>query len=186
MNKKAIVIGVSAGGIEALKIVLNKLRINMDYAIIIVIHINNKGRGLANIFGDINQFIVKEACDKENVSEGTIYFAPPNYHLSIEEDYTFSLSIEEKVNYSRPSVDVLFNSAAEVYMDDLVGIILTGANSDGAIGLKRVSELGGKCIVQDPKEAFFDTMPLAAIKSVENCKVIKLSEINKFINELGD
>ena len=93
--------------------------------------------------------------------------------------------MEEKVNYSRPSIDILFESAAEIYTDKLLGIILTGANSDGALGLEKINKLGGECIVQDPEEAYFDIMPRAALKYVSTCKLMSLDSINRYIKNLG-
>jgi len=185
MNCKAIVIGTSAGGVEALKIVLKDLEPNIKLPIIIVIHIRERTEGFSKIYQTLNRLTVKEAEDKEEIKDGVIYFAPSNYHLSIEDDYTFSLSLEEKVNYSRPSIDILFKTAAEVYTDGLLGIILTGANSDGALGLKKIERLGGRCIVQDPKAAYFDIMPLSALKYVPSSKLMSLDSINRYIKKLG-
>jgi len=185
MKHKAIVIGTSAGGVDALKTVLKDLETNIELPIIIVVHIKERTDGFSNIYIKLNKLTIKEAEDKEDIKNGVIYFAPSNYHLSIEDDYTFSLSVEEKINYSRPSIDVLFESAAEVYMDGLLGIILTGANSDGALGFEKIEKLGGKCIVQDPEEAYFDVMPLSTLKCVSTCKIMSLNLINRYIKELG-
>src|SRR5690606_35205527 len=107
---------------------------------------------------------VKEADEKEKIKPGCVYIAPPNYHLLIEKNETFSLSIDEKVNYARPSIDVLFDSAAYVYYDQLIGVVMTGANHDGAMGLKKIKENGGMTIVQDPETAISRFMPEAAIQ----------------------
>jgi len=184
MNSKAIVIGTSAGGVEALKVVLDGLDEKINAPVIIVIHFSADIEGLLRIYANHTPLILKEAEDNENIAEkGYIYFAPPGYHLSVEDNYTFSLSLEEKVNYSRPSIDVLFESASEIYKDGLVGILLTGANNDGARGLKRIEELGGKVIVQCPNEAYIDIMPLAGIKEASSATVMKLSSINEYIKE---
>lgn len=185
MKYKAIVIGTSAGGVEALKIVLKDIEATIELPIIIVIHIKERTDGFSKIYENLNRLTIKEAEDKEDIKNGVIYFAPSNYHLSIEDDYTFSLSVEEKINYSRPSIDVLFKSAAEVYTDNLLGIILTGANSDGALGLEKINKLGGECIVQDPEEAYFDIMPLSALKYVSTCDIMNLDLINRYIKKLG-
>ena len=185
MEYKAIVIGTSAGGVEALKVVLKDLEPTIEVPIIVVIHIKERSDGFSKIYNHLNKMIVKEAEDKEKIKKGVIYFAPSDYHLSIEDDYTFSLSIEEKINYSRPSIDILFESAAEIYTDNLLGIILTGANSDGALGIKKIKKLGGECIIQDPKEAYFDTMPLSVLKYVSTCKLMNLHSINRYIKKLG-
>jgi len=185
MKYKAIVIGTSAGGVEALKIVLKDIKSTIELPIIIVIHIKERTDGFSKVYEGLNKLIIKEAEDKEEIKNGIIYFAPSNYHLSIEDDYTFSLSLEEKVNYSRPSIDILFESAAEVYTENLLGIILTGANSDGALGLEKIEKLGGQCIVQDPEEAYFDIMPLSALKCISTCKLMNLDSINRYIKKLG-
>lgn len=182
MENKLIIIGVSAGGVDALKVVLSAVYGGETTSIIIVTHIKDSVDRLMEIYRKITTMILKEAEDGEIISNtGYIYFASPGYHLSIEEDYTFSLAIEEKVNFVRPSIDVLLKSAAEVYKESLTGIILTGANSDGALGLKRVEELGGKCIIQKPEEAFIDTMPRAAILEVKTAKIMSLLTINQYI-----
>lgn len=185
MKYKAIVIGTSAGGVEALKVVLKDIEQTIELPIIIVIHIKERTDGFSKIYEGLNRLTIKEAEDKEEIKNGVIYFAPSNYHLSIEDNYTFSLSVEEKVNYSRPSIDILFESAAEVYTDNLLGIILTGANSDGALGLEKIRKLGGECIVQDPEEAYFDIMPRAALKCVSTCKIMNLDSVNRYIKKLG-
>ena len=123
--------------------------------------------------------------DKQIIEPGTIYFAPANYHLLVERQKSFALSVEAKVNYSRPSIDVLFETAAEAYCRQLVGVVLTGANADGAAGLARVKELGGLTVVQSPDTAEVATMPLAAIKSTQVDHALQLSEIGSFLNDLN-
>jgi len=182
MKNRLTVIGISAGTVDALKIILSDINDDETTSIVIVTHIRDSVDGLMEIYRNITSLKIKEAEDNETICErGHIYFAPPEYHLSIEEDYSFSLVIEEKVNYVRPSIDVLFKSAAEVYRERLTGIILTGANNDGAMGMKRIEELGGECIIQDPEEAFVDLMPQAAISEVHSPKILTLSKINEFI-----
>jgi two-component system chemotaxis response regulator CheB len=126
---------------------------------------------------------VKEADEKENIQGGYVYFAPPNYHLLVENNKTFSLSTDEKVNYSRPSIDVLFESAAHVYGPRLAAIILTGANNDGAEGLRLIKEKGGLVIVQDPQSADSSYMPGAALQVVEPDFVLGLPEIGRWLVE---
>ena len=126
---------------------------------------------------------VKEAEDKEPIRIGHVYFAPPNYHLLIEDNRTFSLSTDEKVNYCRPSIDVLFESAADVYGPRLAAIILTGANNDGAEGLRLIKEKGGLVIVQDPQSAEFSLMPAAALQVVKPDFVFGLTEIARWLAE---
>ena len=124
---------------------------------------------------------VKQADEKESILPGVIYIDPPNYHLMIEEDRTFSLTIDKRVHYARPSIDVLFETAADVFGEKLVGIILTGANEDGSHGLRKIKESGGLTIVQDPDTAEVDTMPKAAIASTKVDYILPLEEIGPFI-----
>ena len=185
MPYKAIVIGSSAGGFYALKRLLSQLDDSIKLPILIVQHLSaSSDNYMARYLNSICNIIVKEADEKEDIVAGTAYIAPPNYHMLIEDDHTISLSTEEKVNYSRPSIDVLFQSASFVYQNELVGIVLTGANSDGAIGLKFISNNDGLCIVQNPNEAESQAMPLAALANVEDSKVLTIDEIAALISRL--
>jgi len=175
---KAIVIGVSAGGMNALGQILPKLPADFPLPIMIVQHISPQSDTyMIRHFDSISKVIVKEADEKEEIKPGTVYFAPPNYHLLVESDFTFSLSVEERVNFSRPSIDVLFETAAEVYGDTLIGIILTGANNDGSRGLKRIKDFGGFTIVQTPANSEVSAMPEAAIKITKVDKILDLDKI---------
>jgi len=179
---KAVVIGASAGGFHALRKLLTKLPKGFSMPIFIVQHISpTSDNYMAQFLNGKAELKVKEADEKEIIVGGTVYIAPPNYHLLIEEDLTISLSTEGKVNYSRPSIDILFESAAYVYGDSLIGIVLTGANSDGATGLHTIKKFGGYCIVQEPTEAESTAMPLAAIEKVSPNDVLKLSDIAKLL-----
>lgn len=188
MKYKAVVIGASSGGMEALASILTSLDEDFGLPILIVQHISPHSDGF--IIEHLNKLCklrVKEAEEKEKINFGNVYIAPPNYHLLVERDETLSLSTETKVCYSRPSIDVLFESAAEVYNNKLLGIILTGGNSDGSKGLKRIKELGGITIVQNPEEAEVSAMPKAAIESTEVDYILLLSEIkNKLIELIED
>jgi two-component system chemotaxis response regulator CheB len=124
---------------------------------------------------------VRQANEKELILNACVYIAPPDYHLLIDTDRTFSLTTDEKVNYARPSIDVLFETAAEVYKDKLVGIILTGANSDGRRGIEIIKRYHGLTIAQDPKEAEYPEMPKAAINSGAIDNILSLIEIKKFL-----
>jgi two-component system, chemotaxis family, protein-glutamate methylesterase/glutaminase len=128
---------------------------------------------------------IRQADEKEVIRPGTIYFAPPDYHLLIERNGTFSLTSDPKVNYSRPSIDVLFETAAMVYKHRLLAIILTGANQDGAAGMKLVKEFGGTTIAQEPDTAQFPAMPKAAIDTGAIDYVFHLREILQFLYEAG-
>ncbi len=178
MPYKAIVIGVSAGGLQALKTVLPALPESFPLPIAIVQHIGERSDGfMAEYLDQASQLTVKEAEDKEPLSSGTAYLAPPGYHLLIEPDRTFGLSVDARVNYSCPSIDVLFESAAEVFAESLIGIVLTGANADGAQGLKIIKERGGLAIVQNPENAESAAMPKAAISATQVDYVVNLEQI---------
>jgi two-component system chemotaxis response regulator CheB len=188
-NKKyqAIVIGTSAGGLIALSSLLENLPVNYPIPIIIVQHRSKEPRDLLEeiLQGKCNMK-VKQADEKEKIESGFIYIAPPDYHLLIEKDFTFSLTADEAVLYSRPSIDVLFESAASVYKDKLIGIILTGANSDGANGLRRIAENNGLTIVQTPDDAQFSVMPLAAIATQKVNFILSLLKIQSFLLNISD
>ena len=156
----AIVIGTSAGGLEALSAILTDLPDNYPLPILVVIHLPpNKTSIIADILNEKCAMSVVEAYDKDSIQPGYIYFAPPNYHMMVEMDKTISLSTDEPIQYSRPSIDVLFETAAEAYNEHLLGIVLTGANSDGALGLQKVMECGGQGIIQDPNSCLLYTSP---------------------------
>ncbi|MBW1784366.1 MAG: chemotaxis protein CheB [Deltaproteobacteria bacterium] len=182
-----IVVGVSAGGMKALPAVLSSLPAAFPLPAVVVQHISPDGDN-AFFVRHLNQRLsvtVKEAEEKEAIVPGHVYIAPPNYHLLIEKDRSFSLSIDEKVNYSRPSIDVLFESAADVYGPGLIGLILTGASSDGARGLMKIKENGGVALVQDPQSAEARIMPKAAIEACDVDYVLPLEEIGRLLVELG-
>ena len=183
---EAIVIGVSAGGLGALAEVLPKFDKDMTLPVMIVQHQSQDSDDfLVRYFDHLCRHSVREVEDKMPVESGTIYFAPANYHLLVEPDRTLSLSTEDRVNYSRPSIDVLFESAADTYTDRLVGIILTGANSDGTNGAARIKELGGLIIVQDPETAEAEAMPMSVIKHVRVDHILPLNRIGDFVNSLN-
>src|SRR5690349_19703498 len=147
----AIVIGASAGGLHALISILTPLPSNYPIPVIVVQHRAKDERSLLEEVMQHKCHIgIKQADEKEKIQHGFVYFAPPNYHLLVEGNGTFSLSYDAPVNYSRPSIDVLFETAADVYKEWLLGIILTGANKDGAEGMKRIKALGGTTIAQQP------------------------------------
>ncbi|MNQ99439.1 Chemotaxis response regulator protein-glutamate methylesterase of group 2 operon [compost metagenome] len=139
---------------------------------------------LAEVFQRRLHRQVKEAQDKDSIEPGHLYFACPGYHLSVERDRSLSLSQEERVHYSRPSIDILFESAADAYGPGLVGVLLTGANEDGAQGLARIKQLGGLTVVQDPAEAKVDVMPRAALKLHAPDYILPLSGIARLLADL--
>lgn len=179
---KAIVIGASAGGLNALTQVLSKLPANYPIPVVIVQHRSKDERGLLEeILQEKCSIRVQQANEKEAIVGGVVYVAPPDYHLLVERDMTFSLTTDEKVNFSRPSIDVLFETAAEVYRSRLIGIVLTGANSDGRRGTETIHRYGGMIIAQDPAEAEFPAMPQAAIASGVVSKVLLLKDISSLL-----
>ena len=185
MPYEAIVIGVSAGGIEAMKAILPKLPSSFPLPIAIVQHRNDRSDSfLAEYLDRMSKIVVTEAEDKEPLYGGHAYLAPAGYHLLIEPNRCFSLSVDARVNYSCPSIDVLFESAAYAFADSLIGIVLTGANGDGAQGLKAVKSRGGLAIVQDPKSAQAAAMPSAAIQSTPVDHVVALEQIAPLLIQL--
>lgn len=181
----AVVVGASAGGVEALLAIFADLRPGFGLPIIVVLHLPDERRSqLADVFSRRLQVPVKEVDDKESIVPGTVYFAAPGYHVSIERDHSFSLSREERVHYSRPSIDYLFESAADVYQHRLAAILLTGANQDGAQGLATVKLQGGLTIIQDPEEALVSTMPQAALDRIKPDYILPLRGIGRLLVEL--
>lgn len=161
----AIVIGTSAGGVHALGMLLSALPENMRAAVLVVIHLPpDKLSLMPELFSPRCAVPVCEALDKEPIVPGTIYFAPPDYHLLVDAGPQIALSADEAVNYSRPSIDVLFESAADIYRERLLGILLTGGSPDGAAGLLAIQQAGGLTMVQDPETAEVPCMPLAALE----------------------
>lgn len=160
----AIAIGASAGGVEALTHVLPAMPARVGVAVFVVLHLPRERPSiLASLMGARCAVPVREAEDKEPIVEGTIYVAPPDYHLLVERDGSLALSFDAPVNYSRPSIDVLLESAADAYGARLAGVVMTGANQDGALGLRAIARAGGVTIVQDPETAMVDAMPRAAL-----------------------
>ncbi|HEV7716618.1 MAG TPA: chemotaxis protein CheB [Steroidobacteraceae bacterium] len=174
----AIVIGASAGGVEALAVVLPAFPAGLRASIFVVLHLpRERPSMLAAIFGPKCALPVKDAEDKEPVEPGTIYFAPPDYHLLLDKGPHLALSTDAPVYYSRPSIDVLFESAADVYGERLMGIILTGANEDGSAGLAAVHRAGGVTVVQHPDNAQSALMIVSALKQTAADFVLPLEQI---------
>ncbi len=185
-SPRAVVIGASAGAIQALSEILPALPEDYLLSILIVVHIPaERDNILAPLFQSKCRLDVREAEDKEPILPGIIYFAPPDYHMLVEADETISLSSDEPVLHSRPSIDVLFESAAYAFGPGLIGIILTGANADGAQGLKMVEEAGGTVIVEDPALAYADAMPLAALKACSAAKPMSHDMITHYLMKAG-
>jgi two-component system chemotaxis response regulator CheB len=188
MDYKAVVIGSSAGGLEALLKVLGALPAGLRATVLVVQHLAPESDDfMARYLNERCPLTVKEADEKEEARPGTVYLAPANYHLLVEEDHTLSLAVTERVNFTRPAADVLFETAAEAFGPELVGIILTGAGTDGSRGLKKIKENGGMTIVQDPATAVAELMPKAAIAATEVDHILPLEKIGPFIcNIIGE
>lgn len=183
---QAIVMGGSAGARGALVELLPVFPPDYPLPIVVVQHLHpSQDSGFVEHFAGQCALTVKEAEEKEPIRAGCIYFAPPNYHLLIEEDKTFSLSVDEKVNYARPSIDVLFESAADAYGPRIIGVILTGANNDGARGLRLIKERGGLTVVQDPRTAESAYMPQAALEATPVDYVLPLREMGRLLLEIA-
>lgn len=184
---QAVVIGTSAGGMNAIKKIIDRLPIEFAPPILIVQHVQEEGTdGYRTVFFNKKSLLpVKEALDKEPIQSGTIYLAPAAYHMLVEQNGTISLSVDPPVNYSRPSIDVLFESAAVAYGKKLIGIILTGANDDGSKGIQIIKDFGGHTIAQDPDEAESDLMPRAAIRDAEIDQILSLEKISDFLTKIG-
>lgn len=179
---KLILVGCSSGGLTALTGCLETLPPDYSIPIVIVQHRRKYERGL---FEEVLQskvaIRIKQADEKEKIDAACVYVAPPDYHLLVEPDMTLSLNSDPLVNYGRPSIDVLFESAADVCGDRSVGIVLTGANNDGANGIRCIRKKGGITIAQDPSSAEYSQMPQAAINTGYVQYVLKVAEIASFL-----
>ncbi|MEB0040592.1 MULTISPECIES: chemotaxis protein CheB [unclassified Pseudomonas] len=181
----AIVIGASAGGVEALLRIFSPLAPGFRLPIIVVLHLPEERRSrLASVFQQHLGMRVKEVADKELINPGTLYFAAPGYHVSVESDLSLSLSLEDRVHHSRPSIDILFESAADAFGRRLAGVLLTGANADGARGLAHIKQEGGFTVVQDPKTAQASIMPESALALSVPDRILALSDIGQLLVEL--
>lgn len=181
-----VVIGGSAGAIDALRRVLPELRADFAPAVAIVIHLPANGASLLpGIFERAGGPRMKYAEDKEPIEAGTIYFATPDYHLLVERGRTFALSQDERVHFSRPAIDVLFETAAEAYGEHLLGIVLSGANADGAAGLAAVAAAGGIAAVQSLDSSEMIAMPAAALHAVPAGIEVNLAALADFLRAHG-
>ncbi len=174
----AVVIGASAGGVEALGVLLPALPARVRASVFVVIHLPRERPSLlVDVFSPRCALAVREALDKDPVEPSTLYFAPPDYHLLVDRGPQLILSADAPVNFSRPSIDVLFESAADVYGPRLLGALLTGASEDGAAGLAAIRKAGGLTVVQEPTTARAPTMPAAALKAGPVDFVVSLEQI---------
>lgn len=184
-NIKLVVIGLSSGGVDVLQKLFTNLKKDLSVAILIVHHLPHDFHlDLPLAYGRFAKNELVVAYDKMPIELGKIYFAPPSYHLLFEKDFSLALSVDEPVHFSRPSIDVLFESAAALGKQ-CCGILMTGSNSDGALGLKKIHQAGGISIVQNPEEAQFPYMPEAALKIFRPRYVMNLDQIIDLLNHVG-
>ncbi len=185
MPYSVVAIGTSWGGLAALTKLLGDLPADFSIPIVVVQHRSKDSeRLLVQLLQDATDLQVCEIEDKDPLSPGTVHVAPANYHVMIENGYT-SLTIEEPIRFSRPSIDVMFSSAADTYRSAAIGVVLTGANEDGARGLAHIVKRGGRALVQDPKTAEIPIMPEAAIRAVPSGEILSLDRIAPRLIELS-
>ena len=183
---KAIVIGGSAGSFQGIVKILSNLPKDFPLPIIMCLHrLKHVRNGFVEALSIKSIMEVTEPFDKENIKRGKVYLAPANYHLSVELGNYFSLSTEEMINNSRPAIDITLSTAAYVYRDKLIGILLSGANRDGGMGMKYIKEKGGLTIVQDPSDCMIDTMPRAALQATPIDHILTIDGITDFFRELN-
>jgi two-component system, chemotaxis family, protein-glutamate methylesterase/glutaminase len=179
-----VVIGTSAGGLEAVCTLLRQLPAELPLSILVVQHRSRDSEALCEVLQDCSSLPVQDIVDKEPIVAGRVYLAPPDYHVLVEEAH-FSLTVDEPVVYSRPSIDVAFESAADAWGARLVGVVMTGANSDGSRGLRRIHMSGGVALVQRPDTAEVGVMPAAAASAVPGAELLTLEGIAARLIELA-
>jgi len=179
-----IAVGASWGGLKALRAVAHGLPSHFRVPITFVQHRSKESAALRDLLQDCTSLIVCEVEDKQPIMGGYIYLAPPDYHLLVDGD-AFSLSVDEPVRYSRPSIDVFFESVAERFGPEAVGVVLTGANEDGAAGLRQIAARGGQAIVQDPRTAESPIMPRAALRAVPTALTLPLERMTPYLISLA-
>lgn len=178
MTGRIVAIGASAGGLRAFRVILSAVGPRPPAPIVLVQHRHERSEQLVEALAAPDRPPLREPEDKEPIAEGVVYVAPAGYHLLVDGD-RFALSIDPPVRHSRPSIDLLFAAVADAYEDRATGVVLTGANGDGAAGLARIAGRGGRAIVQDPDEAELSTMPRAALAAVPGADVMGLAEIGR-------
>lgn len=178
----AVAIGASAGAVPALLDILPNLPADYGLSVMVVVHVPpDRDNALVNLFAAKSVITIKEAEDKETMTAGVVYFAPSDYHLQVEGNGTLSLSADALIHHSRPAIDVLFETAADALGPRLAGIVLTGANDDGAAGLAAVSAAGGAAVVEDPAHAYSPVMPAAALRACPKAQVMGLPRILDYL-----
>ena len=180
---KLVVIGVSAGGLHAVGTILRRLPADFPVPIVVVQHRAKESTALASVLQEFSGLRVCEIEDKMPIEAGRVYIAPPDYHVLVEDGH-LALSVDAPVTYSRPSIDVLFDSAADQLGEGVIGVVLTGANHDGAAGLRSIVRRGGRAIVQSPESAEMSVMPRAALNAVPQAIVVPLSEVAARLTKL--
>lgn len=184
--RKVAVVGASAGAVQALLTILPALPARFALPVLVVVHIPpDRDNMLVPLLQSKCRITVKEAEDKEPIEDGVVYFAPSDYHMLVETNQSLALSTDEAVNFSRPSIDVLFESAADAFGAEVVGVILTGANHDGAAGLRKIHAAGGMTIVQDRTEAYATAMPDAALRACPAARTMTIDAITTYLTSLG-
>lgn len=181
---RAVVIGGSAGALDVLRAIARTLPSELNCPVVIVIHLPSHSTGLAELLAAETTLTVKQAEDKEPLSVGTIYIAPPSYHLLIEANGAFALSVDSPVHFSRPAIDVLFETARDVYGANLIGVLLSGASEDGAAGLQEIHAAGGTTVVQSPFSAEVAIMPAAALALFEPTYIWSPNDIASGLSRL--
>ena len=186
MSHGIVVVGASLGGLRAVSELLHVLPDEVDLPVVLAQHraADAERDSLESLLRRHTLRPVVEAGDKDRIEPRHVYVAPPDYHLLVEEEGSFALSTGERVQYARPSVDVLFESAADAYGERTIGVVLTGANADGAAGLLAIRDVGGVAIVQDPETAEARQMPDAAIRVTAADAILPVHEMGKFLLEL--
>jgi len=184
-NSKLIVIGGSSGSLQVIIYILENLPDDYPIPVLLIIHRSNVNDSmLPDLLVQKSKLTVREVEEKDKIISSCVYLAPADYHVLIENDETFTLDYSEKLNYSRPSIDVSFISAARIYGRNLTGILLSGANEDGAEGLKEIKEQGGHTIIQHPNEALVSYMPLQASHKSKIDEVLNTGEITRYLISL--
>ena len=180
------VLGASAGGFQALKKIVSHLDAPLQLSLLVVIHrLKNIHSLIGEVFSGVEMQQIKEAVQGEALEINTIYVNPADYHMKVSEDMRIELSHSEPINYSRPSIDYTMSNVAGLIGERSIGIVLTGANIDGADGLRQIHDHGGRCVIQDPREATYPQMPEAAVAFVKDAQILQLRDIAKFLQNIS-
>lgn len=184
-SRKLVVMGGSAGSLQALFVILDNLDKEFNIPILIVLHrVTSSDTGLQDVLATKTKLSVVEIEEKDMITEGYVYICPADYHVLVEPDGTFALDASEKVNFSRPSIDVVFSAVADVFQNNTIAVLLSGANADGTSGLMAVREKKGIVIVQDPADAQVPFMPEHALKLLEPDQLLPAKDIARYLNDL--